>query len=106
MISQGRSGAESFLTVGAYCFGFFTVHISNVKVEPVFVGECFRAFCTLVLLFFCRHLFGLKIYMFTNHHQNLGKSCSFGLQRVPFVNCRQFMYLVISLLVLGEGCGI
>ena len=30
----------------------------------------------------------------------LGKSCSFCLPRVPFVNCRQFMYLVISLLVL------
>ena len=27
----------------------------------------------------------------------LGKRCSFGLPRVPFVNCRQFMYLVISL---------
>ena len=27
----------------------------------------------------------------------LGKSCSFGLPRVPFVKCRQFMYLVISL---------
>ena len=27
----------------------------------------------------------------------LGKSCSFGLPRVPFVNCRHFMYLVISL---------
>ena len=26
----------------------------------------------------------------------LGKSCSFGLPRVPFVNCCQFMYLVIS----------
>ena len=35
-----------------------------------------------------------------------GKSCSFGLMRVPFVNCRQFMYLVISLLVLRAGCGI
>ena len=31
----------------------------------------------------------------------LGKSCSFGLPRVPFVNCCQFMYLVVSLLVLG-----
>ena len=30
----------------------------------------------------------------------LGKSCSFVLPRVPFVNCRQFMYLVISFLVL------
>ena len=29
----------------------------------------------------------------------LGKSCSFGLPHVPFVNCCQFMYLVISLLV-------
>ena len=27
----------------------------------------------------------------------LGKSCSFGLPRVPFVNCGHFMYLVISL---------
>ena len=26
-----------------------------------------------------------------------GKSCSFGLPRVPFINCCQFMYLVISL---------
>ena len=36
----------------------------------------------------------------------LGKSYSFGLPRVPFVNCCQFMYLVISLLVLRAGCGI
>ena len=36
----------------------------------------------------------------------LGKSCSFGFPRVPFVNCHQFMYLVISLLVLRAGCGI
>ena len=35
----------------------------------------------------------------------LGKRCSFGLPRVPFVNSRQFMYLVISLLVLRAGCG-
>ena len=36
----------------------------------------------------------------------LGKSCSFCLPQVPFVNCRQFMYLVISLLVLRAGYGI
>ena len=36
----------------------------------------------------------------------LGKRCSFCLPRVPFVNCRQFMYLVIYLLVLRAGCGI
>ena len=34
----------------------------------------------------------------------LGKSCSVVLPRVPFVNCCQFMYLVISLLVLRAGC--
>ena len=36
----------------------------------------------------------------------LGKSCSFGLPRVPFVNCCQFMYLIVSLLVLRAGCRI
>ena len=35
----------------------------------------------------------------------LGKSCSFCLSRVPFVNCRQFMYLVISLLDWGHDMG-
>ena len=35
----------------------------------------------------------------------LGNSCSFGLPRVPFVNCCQFMHLVISLLVLRAGYG-
>ena len=33
----------------------------------------------------------------------LRKSCLFDLPRVPFVNCCQFMYLVISLLVLRAG---
>ena len=36
----------------------------------------------------------------------LGKSCSFGLPRVPFVNCCEFMYLVISLLVSRAAYGI
>ena len=36
----------------------------------------------------------------------LGGGCSFCLPRVPFVNCRQFVYLVISLLVLRAGYGI
>ena len=35
----------------------------------------------------------------------LGKSYSFGLPLVPFVNCCEFMYLVISLLVLGQDMG-
>ena len=37
---------------------------------------------------------------------SLGKNCSFGLPRVPFEGYCQFMYLVISLLVLGAGCEI
>ena len=36
----------------------------------------------------------------------MGKSCSFGLLRVPFVNYCQFMYIVISLLVLRAWYGI
>ena len=38
----------------------------------------------------------------------LGKRCSFGLPRVPFVNCFQFMYffLFVSLLVLRARSGI
>ena len=36
----------------------------------------------------------------------LEKSCSFGLLRVAFINCCQFMYWVISLLVLRAGYGI
>ena len=34
----------------------------------------------------------------------LGKRCSFGLPRVPFVNCCEYMYLVISLLVFRAEC--
>ena len=42
---------------------------------------------------------------------SLSPSCSFhcplqNVPRMPFVNCRQFIYLVISLLVLRAGCGI
>ena len=33
----------------------------------------------------------------------LGKSCSYSLRRMPFVNWCQFMYLVISLLLLRAG---
>ena len=33
----------------------------------------------------------------------LGKSCSFGLPRVPFVNYCQFMFLVISLFGFEGG---
>ena len=36
----------------------------------------------------------------------LGKSCSFGLPCVPFVNCCQCRYSVISLMVLRAGCRI
>ena len=32
----------------------------------------------------------------------LGKSCSFGLPRVPFVNCCQFMYLLFPFWFGGQ----
>ena len=35
----------------------------------------------------------------------LGKSCSFCLPRVPFVNCRQFMYLVFPFWFWGQDIG-
>ena len=60
----------------------------------------------------------LAVHMYTWVHGNifqlskgnrvttcLGKTCSFGLPRVPFVNCCQFMYLFISLLVLRTEYG-
>ena len=33
----------------------------------------------------------------------LGKSCSFGLPRVPFVNCRRFVCLVVFPFGFGGG---
>ena len=59
--------------------------------------------CTSVVVRYC-YLFLLSVgsWMTTC----LEKSCSFGLPRVPFINCCQFMYLVISFLVLRTGYGI
>ena len=42
----------------------------------------------------------------TSEMNDLGRSCSFGLPCVSFIKCCQFMYLVISLLVLRAGYGI
>ena len=36
----------------------------------------------------------------------LWKSYSLGLPQVHFVNCCQYMYLIVSLLILRAGCGI
>ena len=36
----------------------------------------------------------------------VGRSCWFGLPRVPFVNCCEFMYLIIFRFVLRAGCRI
>ena len=65
-------------------------------------------YCSLL---FCPYLyFGSPImwvtYLGRRMTTCLWKSCSFGLPRVPFVNCCQFMYLVISLLLLRAGYGI
>ena len=67
-------------------------------------------FCPLSFMFGLVLLFGSPImwviYLGSWKTTCLGKSCSFGLPRVPFVNCCQFMYLVISHLVLRAGYGI
>ena len=85
---------------------------------PVFYTD--RSHAVLLLLFLtvtcscCPYLyFGSAIMLVTyfvnfrllNDHL-FGKELFIRLPRVPFVNCRQFMYLVISLLVLRVGCGI
>ena len=36
----------------------------------------------------------------------LGKSCSFGLLCMSFVNVYDFVYVLFSLLLFGVGCGI
>ena len=74
---------------------FGTPGISGCRSQHVPVESSSLLHHSIYLWFICFHL---------------GKtftSCSFGLPRVPFVNCRQFMYLVISLLVFCRaGCGI
>ena len=94
-----------------------------VPVKPVKAPQYFytdRSKAVLLLWFLtvtcscCPYLYFGSAIMLVTYFVNLGswmttylgKSCSFGLPRVPFVNCRQFMYLVISLLVLRAGCGI
>ena len=93
--------------------------IVNRFKTPVFYYWPFQG-CTSVVVPYC-YLFLLSVFIpwFTYYVSDifwlslgswmtvcLGKSCSFGLPRVTFVNCGQFMYLVISLLVLRAGCGI
>ena len=73
----------------------------------VVVPYCYLFLLSVFILWFTYYVsdifkLGLGSWMTTC----LGKSCSFGLPRVPFVNCCQFMYLVISLLVLRAGYGI
>ena len=66
--------------------------------------HCFLiTFGWIIWLSFVYHL-GCHIRFWMTTY--LGKSCSFCLPRVPFVSCRLFMYLVISLLVLRAGYGI
>ena len=94
------------------------VPVKPVYPPPVFLYWPFQGGTSVVVTYCC--LFLLSVYMlwFSYYASDIlqilgswmtsyrGKSCSFGLPRVTFVNCRQFMYLVISLLVLRAGCGI
>ena len=81
-----------------------TSDLNRFKPPSIFILTVPRwYFCCDSLLFFLSVFILWFIYYVTTY---LGKSCSFCLPRVPFVNCRQFMYLVISLSVLRAGCGI
>ena len=61
--------------------------------------------CSLLLLVLAMLVTYFVNFRYLNDHI-LGKSCSFGFPRVPLVNCCQFRYLVISLMLLRAGCGI
>ena len=63
-------------------------------------------YCSCCLCLYFGSSIMLVTYFVNFRYDYLGKSCSFCLPRVLFVNCRQFMYLVISLLVLRAGYGI
>ena len=56
---------------------------------------CYLFLLSVFIIWFIYYVSDIFIY--------LGKSFSFGLPRVPLVNCFQFMHLVISLSVLRAG---
>ena len=70
------------------------------------VPYCYLFLMSVFILWFSYYVSDIFCNFRQLNDHLFGKSCSFGLPRVPFVNCRQFMYLVISLLVLRAGCGI
>ena len=53
--------------------------------------------CGFPIHSYCPNQNSVKLIKIWNMNKvNVGKSCSFDLPRVSFVNCCQFMYLVIS----------
>ena len=90
--SESSLGAQAILLVFS-CSGAFDWHILQttrlkksslmVTMLPLIISCCYR---------------DIAIYF--------AQACSFGLPWVPFINCCQFMHLVISFLVLRAGCGI
>ena len=70
----------------------------------VVVPYCYLFLLSVFILWFTYYVSDI-FYVSLGNWMNtcLGKSCSFGLPRVPFVNCYQCMYLAISFLVLRVG---
>ena len=57
----------------------------------------YLCFGSAVVLVTCFVNFGWRVAAY------LGRGCSFCLPRVPFVGCRRFVYLVVSLFGFGGG---
>ena len=71
------------------------------------VPYCYLFLLSVFILWFSYYVSDiLKLILGSWMTTYLGKSCLFSLPWVPFVNCRRFMYLVISFLVYRAGCGI
>ena len=83
--------------------GIKQLYNDNLRKIPNEYGDV----SVMLLLVRAVHIYTWVTYMYLGSWMAacLGKSCSFGLPHVPFVNCCQFMCLVISLLVLRAGYG-
>ena len=91
--------------LGSRKTGLSTQYFNTVRYKAVLLLWFLVVSCS-----FCPYLYFGSLIMWVTYFSwmttCLGKSSSFGLPRVPFVNCCQFMYLGFSLLVLRAGYGI
>ena len=99
----GNIRCNLFLTIGILelqiIFSAFIVWPSGRSYNSVKWSASYRILATTTGFIACWTLKKKSNFNSLSIH----KSYSFGLLRVPFVNCCQFMYLVLSLLVLRAG---